>query len=209
MSTMSRTKRWTGQDDELLQELFKEKTVEQIAEEMNRHRLTILLKLKQLGLRKPRASKWTQQEIDYLKTEYPKNGIKHCAEHLKRSGRSISTMTDRLGIKVEHSYKMTDKDGYAVLIIGSSKKISEHRYVIEKFLKRKLKSTECVHHLDEVKTNNALDNLIVITPANHNTLHAAIKRKDIEVLKRIAETLSKTDRAKYEAWLEKFSRDIV
>lgn len=206
---MSRTNRWTEQDDVLLQELFKEKTVEEIAVEMNRHRLTILYKLKRLGLRKPRASKWTQQELDYLKQEYPVNGIKHCAEYLNRSERSVSTMADRLGIKVQHTYRMVDKDGYIILVVSSSIKISEHRYVMERFLKRKLTPAECVHHLDGVKTNNDLDNLIVVTPANHNTLHAAIKRKDIEVLQRLAGALSKPDQVKYNSWLEKFSRDIV
>lgn len=206
---MSRSNRWTEEDNDTLQKLFETKSVDEIANEMNRHRLTVLLKLKQLGLRNPRASKWTQQEIDYLKIEYPKNGIKYCAKHLNRSERSVATMAERLGIKVEHSYKMTDKDGYTILIIGSSKKISEHRYVMEKFLKRKLKKEECVHHLDEIKTNNSLDNLIVVHNTTHNTLHAAIKRKDIDVLKKVGETLSKWDREKYEQWLNKFSCDIV
>lgn len=206
---MSRTNRWTEQDDVRLQELFKEKSVDEIAVEMNRHRFTILNKLKQLGLREPHSTKWKVDEVEYLKENYPTKGAKYCAKHLNRTARSVECEAAKNGIRAIYTYRMIDKDGYIEVILASSVKIKEHRLIMEKFLKRKLEANEHVHHLDENKTNNVLTNLIVITPANHNTLHAAIKRKDIEVLERIAETLSKHDRPKYEAWLEKFSRDIV
>lgn len=206
---MSRRIRWTEQDDVRLQELFKEKSVDEIAIEMNRHRFTILNKLKRLGLREPRSAKWSLDELEYLKQNYPTKGAKHCAQYLGRTSRSVECEAAKNGIRVTYTYRMVDKDGYIEVVLASSVKIKEHRLIMEKFLKRKLEANEHVHHLDEDKTNNTLMNLIVITPANHNTLHAAIKRKDIEVLRKIAEALSNYDRPKYEAWLEKFSRDIV
>lgn len=47
-----------------------------------------------------------------------------------------------------------------------------HRVIAEKKLGRKLKPEEVVHHIDEDKSNNDLDNLIVFaTKADHTSYH--------------------------------------
>lgn len=47
-----------------------------------------------------------------------------------------------------------------------------HRLKAEEKLKRPLKSTECVHHIDENKLNNSCDNLMVFkTNADHSAFH--------------------------------------
>lgn len=43
----------------------------------------------------------------------------------------------------------------------------EHRYLMEKKLGRKLLRSEHVHHIDGNKHNNSLDNLIVLSDAEH------------------------------------------
>ena len=48
----------------------------------------------------------------------------------------------------------------------------EHRYVMEQYLGRKLLSTEDVHHGKKGKCCNDLDNLTLITHAEHQKLHA-------------------------------------
>ena len=47
----------------------------------------------------------------------------------------------------------------------------EHRIVAEKFLKRKLKKSEVVHHIDGKKDNNKPDNLFVMTSTEHKSFH--------------------------------------
>lgn len=48
----------------------------------------------------------------------------------------------------------------------------EHRYVMENYLKRQLTKDEVVHHLDGVKDNNHINNLIVLSHRDHNLLHS-------------------------------------
>ena len=54
------------------------------------------------------------------------------------------------------------KDGYVYI----------HQLQAEKMLGRPLKDSECVHHIDENKFNNSLDNLMVFkTVADHTAFH--------------------------------------
>ena len=46
-----------------------------------------------------------------------------------------------------------------------------HRIVAEQTLGRSLKPGEIVHHLDEDKTNNSPENLVVCTPSVHRQYH--------------------------------------
>lgn len=48
----------------------------------------------------------------------------------------------------------------------------EHRQVVEKFLGRKLRSDELVHHIDENPHNNDISNLQIVTRAEHARIHA-------------------------------------
>ena len=55
--------------------------------------------------------------------------------------------------------------------------ILEHRAVVEDFLKRRLKSGECVHHIDGHKKNNKIENLMLFkNNAEHQKFHAKIKQ---------------------------------
>lgn len=55
------------------------------------------------------------------------------------------------------------------------KSVYEHQLVAEKKLGRYLKNGEVVHHIDMNKSNNAVDNLIVLTNQNHMKLHSLLK----------------------------------
>jgi hypothetical protein len=72
-------------------------------------------------------------------------------------------------------YKDTKK-GYWMLNVNS-KRIPEHRYIMEKQLCRKLSKNEHVHHINGDKGDNSLSNLIVLTQSEHFTLHLNLRNK--------------------------------
>jgi hypothetical protein len=63
-----------------------------------------------------------------------------------------------------------DSNGYKVITVDR-KKYLEHRYIMEQHLGRKLAKNEEVHHLDGDKLNNDINNLIVLSKADHTKLH--------------------------------------
>lgn len=61
------------------------------------------------------------------------------------------------------------------------RRISEHRYVMEQFLGRKLTKAEVVHHIDGNKRNNDISNLMLFAnQAEHLKYHAELKKKQKE-----------------------------
>ena len=61
--------------------------------------------------------------------------------------------------------------GYAEYTTGPNKGRAVHLVVMEEHIGRKIKRGECVHHIDENKLNNCLDNLALMTLSAHAKLH--------------------------------------
>ncbi|MBK9976223.1 MAG: HNH endonuclease [Planctomycetes bacterium] len=53
----------------------------------------------------------------------------------------------------------------------------EHRVVMEQHIGRPLGSLEIVHHIDGNKHNNAIENLVITTQAEHAREHSTKNRK--------------------------------
>lgn len=73
--------------------------------------------------------------------------------------------------------------GYRVLSSGKKNSQYEHRAVMAAAIGRPLKPTEVVHHWDENKANNSLDNLCLLrSKSAHQRLHFAAEKQGVPVL---------------------------
>jgi len=84
--------------------------------------------------------------------------------------------------------KYTNKRGYVKIKIDGVY-ISEHIYISEKKIGRKLNKNEVVHHIDGITDNNAEDNLIVLDRRYHSSLHNAGKIRT-EATKKLSTAIS-------------------
>lgn len=99
-----------------------------------------------------------------------------CAAHYKGVNKRGKKLPPRTGW--EYSTKTMDKNGYIRMHAGNHpfsngrKMISQHIMAMELHLQRPLTPLECVHHINENKQDNRLENLQLMTKAQHSKMHA-------------------------------------
>jgi len=73
--------------------------------------------------------------------------------------------------------KISDNHGYVLKLAlnhpnARKGRVQEHRLVMEKYLGRYLKKGEVVHHKNGIKDDNRLENLELMSNAEHSSIHA-------------------------------------
>jgi len=73
--------------------------------------------------------------------------------------------------------KFISSTGYVLIYvpkserIGTSSYVLEHRINMEKFIGRKLKTKEHVHHINGNTLDNRIKNLLLVSPVEHRKIH--------------------------------------
>jgi len=63
------------------------------------------------------------------------------------------------------------QSGYYEVTVGENKSRPLHDVIMEQHIGRKLTSDEVVHHIDKIKTNNSIENLMLLSRAKHSSIH--------------------------------------
>lgn len=156
---------------------------------------------------------WSQEELDYLKENYANKNIKEIVTKLNRSLDAIHHKASDLEIKKEGKIYIGEEaknwkggkfnkicyDGKLRYIMvynpyhpycDNKGYVSEHRMIVERFIKRFLLTSEVVHHIDGNERNNDINNLMIFNnQSEHRSFHIKIEQVGItNPIKRQIET---------------------
>lgn len=95
--------------------------------------------------------------------------------------------------------KYIDDKGYVRLLMPDHPRnikgyVYEHRIVIEQYLGRQLNPWESVHHINEVKCDNRVENLYLCTAKEHSAIHREGSRPTQEHRKILRDNMNERNR---------------
>lgn len=166
------------------------KSIRIIAKELKRGEGTIFkyLKIYEIETR-PQHIARPQNEETRKKISLAHSGKVLTTEHRKNlsiagKGNKHNTPKKRIQRGYIHLYKpensMSNNTGY----------VYEHRILMSEFLGRPLLKNELVHHINEIKTDNRIQNLQIVTRSEHRAIHNTPEWRE-KHSKRIKEVRSK------------------
>jgi len=170
---LSKYRRWTNEEDNLLIKLYNKKTLKELGIIFNRGSSKICRRAIKLNIKKNRIV-YSKTISKILKEKFKNGTLSMKLENNPRwkGGRIIEKNTGYIKI---YNPKHPNANGNYVY---------EHRLIMEKYLKRYLLKSEIIHHINGIKNDNRLKNLILCksNSEHHKKYH----------LKESLENISKT-----------------
>jgi hypothetical protein len=155
------TRRWVQREDIYLRANYKTVAYSEIAEDLRRTTVSVAHRASKLGLIKNRLRRWTDDEDLVIVTRAQTDRIASVARQLNRRESEVSKRARSLGVQFRKPTKGVDQQGRPIRAHVDGKRVMEHRAVMEDHLGRPLREGEIVHHIDQDKTNNSLENLYI------------------------------------------------
>ena len=165
---------YTKRQDDFLRKKYSSLKHSVIARTLGRSIISIRKRGAKLGLNK-HLKRWTLQEDLLLKRFFLRIPLKDFAKKLNRSSVEVSTRRKQLGLGSWKKPRKGTHSGRPILGFSKGQPIYTHRFVLERHLKRKLKSSEIVHHINFDKGDNTLLNLIVLSRSQHRKTHMSFE----------------------------------
>jgi len=163
-----------------------ERTLGELSKTYGVNEKTIRRNLKTLGLKKKtRIGKYSRNIKNYCKCgKQVSRGSTRCISCSLRGRKSWNKGKKMPMISKENHYKWKlNKSGYRTIYLpkhpNSSKQgyVAEHRLIVEQKIGRHLTKEEVVHHIDEDKQNNKIENLMLFkTNSLHQKFHTKIRQ---------------------------------
>ena len=125
---------------------------------------------------------WKKRIVNF---KSPMLGKKHTAE--SRKNMSLKLIRNKFSERIP---KTLDREGYVYIIENPTdlsrplRRVREHRLIVESCIGRKLYREEDVHHINGVRHDNRIENLILFSSTSaHHRFHSKIKKvEDKEII---------------------------
>lgn len=177
-------------EKEVVEKLYQNNSIKKCAETLGVAISTMKRILKRNGI----ELRVQKKDIDYDSMVDMYNSgtqIRDIAEHFNVSKSYIQNKLKERGIdiSIKYSRRITTYAGYIMILkpdhpyCDSKGYVREHRLVMEEHLGRYLEPTEVVHHINHVRDDNRIENLVLYKGYNeHNKTHTGDIKKSINIV---------------------------
>lgn len=173
-------------EDDLRKAYEELKSLDKVAERFGVSKKLILNYMKRFGISRTTPKKITPYQLGKMK-KLAESGFSaiHVAEKTGYSVQRIYILAKKHGIKITddfHKGYIITHNGYKMLLCpdhpyaDGKGYVREHRFVVEEYLGRLLDDFEKVHHCNEDKLDNELENLDITSLAIHTSNHHTGKK---------------------------------